>query len=265
MFGQTNFYHAIIKKSIATFGSIFNNIYINRESDTVVNHIKVPLTYGPKDKMLTHLRGDPNLDKQAAVVLPAISFEIVTITPNRQEKLCTLQKIVKKDETNYNKLLRQYTAVPYIITFRLHIISKNVEDGNKILEQILPYFTPDWTPTVELVPEMDENRDTPITLQSIALEDNYEDDFKKRREVIWTLNFSLKTWFYGPIQPKPIIKFAIIDFAAGELDADVYERQTTTPGLTAEGTPTSNTVESINVTLIPIDADYGYCNTLEDI
>lgn len=212
MFGHT-WYFSTIRKYVILFGTLFNDIHITR-SDAAGNTthlIKVPLSYGPKEKMLSRLEGDPSIDRESAVTLPRMSFEISGISYDQERKLNTLGKIAVKD-TDTGKAKYQYNPVPYNINFSLSVYVKNAEDGTKIIEQILPFFTPDWTSTVNLIPEMNVTMDIPVVMNSISSEDTYTGDFKTRRALIWTLNFTLKGYIYGPIKKSALIKFANTNF-----------------------------------------------------
>ena len=276
MFGHT-FYFSTIRKYVTLFGTLFNDIHITRTdtNNVTVALLKVPLAYAPKEKVLARVDADPNLDRQAAIVLPRMSFEMIDMRYDTSRKLNTLGRSVVKDATSTSRLKYQYNPVPYNITFRLYVYVKNAEDGTKIIEQILPFFTPDWTTTVQLIPEMGINMDIPVVLDNINIEDSYEGDFEKRRALIWTLDFTLKGYIYGPVKKSGIIKFANTNFyippvADGLLQTavgvtDVAERITVRPGLTANGTPTSNVAESVALSVIEADDDFGYCVSIESI
>lgn len=277
MFGGDIYYHEITKKMVIVFGSIFNSITINRTdtSNNVTQTIKVPIEFAPKEKFLTRLQQDPNLDKQAATILPRMAFEMIDIYPDRSRKLPSTNKMARKYTGEPDKLKYQYTAVPYDIKFALYIYVKNTEDGTRIIEQILPFFTPDWTASVELIPDMTEVRDIPFILENIGMQDLYDGDFKSRRVLIWTLNFTCHTYMYGPIKDKPIIKFAnttvLIPPGNNTANAayantnytDIIETITMQPGLLANGSPTTNVAASVDWHLINIDDDFGFASTKE--
>ncbi len=162
MFGGETFYFGIVKKMVAVFGAIFSDISIKRTDaagdETAL--MKIPLMYSAKDKMITIVRSDPNLNRPYSTTLPRMSFEIVDIVPDRSRSLPVLERKVKENNPkDPNKLKYQYAAIPYDIKFALYVYTKNQEDAPKIVEQILPFFRPDWTPQVILVPEMNETRD----------------------------------------------------------------------------------------------------------
>lgn len=268
-----HFQHDIIRKYIILFGSLFNDIKITRldSSNNITHFIKVPLTYAPKEKMMARFDNDPNIDREAAVILPRISFEMGAPKYDGNRKLNTIGGIFVKDETNPNKIKHQYNPVAYDFPFTLYIYSKNARDCTKIVEQILPFFTPAFTPSVELISETGFIIDIPIELNNMEIEDNYNDKkFTERRAIIWTLNFTLKGYLYGPIVSKPLIKFANTRYicATSGYDANLtieeiantyipVEITSLTPGLLANGSPTTNSAASISYNLIEIDDDYG--------
>jgi hypothetical protein len=276
MFGQT-FYFSTIRKYVTLFGTLFNDIHITRtnSNNVTVALMKVPLAYAAKEKVLARVDADPNIDRQTAISLPRMSFEMIDMRYDTSRKLNTIGRTVVKDNTSTSKLKYQYNPVPYNISFRLYIYVKNAEDGTKIVEQILPFFTPDWTTTVKLIPEMGIIMDIPVVLESVNIEDTYEGNFEQRRALIWTLDFTLKGYIYGPIKKTGIIKFANTNFyipkvADGELQSavgitDVSERITVRPGLLANGSPTSNVNASVALTEIEATDDFGYCVSIDTI
>src|SRR5210317_1079214 len=201
MFGQY-FYNESMRRMTVAFGQLFNKIQIKRKdtSGSTIQSISVPLAYAPKEKFLTRLDQQPDLDqREFAVTLPRMSFEISGISYDGTRKLTRIQKYktVKTDKEgkvmNYN-----YTPVPYNISYTLNIFTATAESGLQIVEQILPFFQPDYTVTVNAVPELDIKRDVPIILNDVSYEDSYSGDFTTRRAVIYTLNFTAKTYLFGP-------------------------------------------------------------------
>jgi hypothetical protein len=277
MFGSP-FYFSLIRKYVILMGTLVNNIRITR-SDSSGNRtalIKVPVTYAPKDKMLARVNQDPNIDRETATVpLPLISFEMGRMTYDGTRKLNTVNKVSVKNATDADKFKYQYNPVPYNIEFKVYVYAKNAEDGTKIIEQILPYFTPDWTTTVKLIPEVEITMDIPIILNNITYSDNYDGDFKNRRAIIWTLDFILKGYIYGPVKSGGIIKFIetnyyIPDVPDGTIPdvigtLPVAERVTIQPGIDANtglainytGAYNSNT-NTIPYTDINVTDDFGF-------
>lgn len=269
MFGHT-WYFSTIRKYVILFGTLFNDIRITREDKdgNVVDLLKVPLSYAPKEKMLARFENDPEIDRPFASLLPRMSFEQISMEYDGSRKLPTIGKVTVKDPDNPSKLKYQYNPVPYNLKFRLYVYVKNAEDGTKIIEQILPFFTPEWTVTVRLIQEMNITMDIPVILDNIGIEDSYNGNFQDRRALIWTLEFTLKGYIYGPVKKTAIIKFANTNFYVpsvpdGQLNTavgntDPIERVTIRPGLTANGEPTSNLANSISLSEIEADDDFGY-------
>ena len=210
MFG-TYFYHQTSRKMVVAFGSLFNTIEVRRtdSSDAVTEVIKIPLSYGPKDKMLTRISSDPNLNPKVALTVPRMGFELLSMTYDSVRKLNTLNRNVKKGTTGLKK---QFNPVPYNWEFSLYIFVKNAEDGTQVLEQILPFFTPEFTVTMNLVSSMEEVRDIPLVLNSVTSEDTYEGDFATRRSIIWTLSFTMKGFLYPDISDNAkVIETVAVD------------------------------------------------------
>ena len=274
MFGRT-WNHDSLRKYIIVFGTVFNDIYINRLSATgeVLQTLKVPLTYGPKDKILSRLEQSPRLDNQVGIILPRISFEMTTLEYDPTRKLNTLNKLTKQSATagTDDEVKYQYQPVPYDMQFEMNILVKNAEDGTRIVEQIVPYFTPAFTVSVNVVPEVDAPRDIPIVLNSISSQDQYEGSFEQRRVLIWTLNFTLKGWLYGPSKKSKLIKHAETvfrfpeDVTTGNTDSTANTIVVTSrPGLTANGQPTTNTALSISYEDIISTDNYDIINTITE-
>lgn len=273
MFSSTPFYFSTIRKYIILFGTLFNGIYISRtdKNGNVTLIERVPITYGPKDKMLARVVQDPNIDRPTATYpLPMMAFEMTGFDYDGSRKLQTINRIVVVDPDDKSKNKYQYMPVPYNINFQLSILVKNAEDGNKIVEQILPYFTPDWTTTVHLIPEMNVTMDIPVVLNRVNLEDVYEGDFKERRSMVWNLDFTLKGYLYGPVKTSKIIKFSNTEFfvVKGDMVANtsnpVVSYIQVQPGLTANGQPTSNSSLSIPVANIVATDDFGYVTSITE-
>lgn len=200
-------YHEIFRKTIVAFGTLFNNIELRRQDEVM----KVPLAYGPKDKFLARLDQVPDpTNKRVSITLPRIGFEITGITYDSSRKVAPTQKIKIASTASKNK--NTFMPVPYNIGFELAIISKNQEDGLQIIEQILPVFQPHYNLAVKLLPEMSEIRDIPVVLNDIDYEDSYEGDFSTRRAIIYTLQFTAKTYLYGPVTSASTIKKSTLEY-----------------------------------------------------
>jgi hypothetical protein len=261
MFGQV-FYHDTIRKYVILFGTLFNDIYIKKDDGTdTTQTIKVPISYGPKQKFLVRLEQDPTISKPVAIQLPRMSFEMVDISYAAERKLPTINKISVANPSDPNKLTYQYMPVPYDIRFNLNIMVKQARDGTRILEQILPFFTPDWTATLNLDSTMQHRYDIPIILNNVTSEDSYTGNFTERRAIIWTLNFTLKGYVFGATRSQKIIKntginlYSIptavsIDDAVGS--TQLYDTITTIP-----------TVAGKTLDQVEADDDYAITQTIE--
>ena len=213
MFG-THFYHETVKRSVSIFGTLFNNITIKKtKSDgTVLSQQIVPISYGPKQKWLERLSEEADLSdgNRSAISLPRMAFQIAGFqydATRQQNKLIRASKSTL--ETGDVKRSFQYAPAPYTINFTLSILAKQANDGLQIIEQILPYFQPEYNVTMKMVDSMSEIRDVPITLNSVAMEDTYEGGFNERRVIEHTLEFSMKIYFFGPVYQGTIIKNVI--------------------------------------------------------
>lgn len=256
-------------------GTLLNDIRITRtdSNGNVVSLLKVPITYSAKDKMLARVMQDPNIDRPTATTpLPMISFEMGKMEYDGTRKLVTVGKSSVKNVSDASKFKYQYNPVPYNIQFKVFVYAKNAEDGTKIIEQILPYFTPDWTTTVNLIPEVEVTMDIPIVLNNINYSDNYDGQFTERRAIIWELDFTLKGYIYGPVKSSGVIKFIKTNFytpatntaAEGKGITPVAERVTIQPGLDANGQPINysgqpnNALGTLPYIEINADDDYGF-------
>ena len=214
MLGQ-QFYHETMRNVIVAFGTLFNNIHLVRKNNSgnIIQTMKVPLAYGPKQKWLRRLDQDPSLDNKVAITLPRLGFEIQNLSYDTSRKLNRVQRFrkVKSSAENSGKLDSQYMPVPYNLDVELYVMAKQSDDALQIVEQILPFFQPDYTLTIKDMTEMGIKRDVPIVLNSVAYEDNYQGEFTERRAIIYTLSFTTKFYLYGPITSQNIIKTVQVD------------------------------------------------------
>ena len=212
MLGQ-QFYHETIRKIIIAFGTTFNNIQLVRKDNdgNITQSMKVPLAYGPQQKWLVRLNEDADLSKQVAITLPRIGFEIQNLSYDPARKLNRVQKFKKIKTGKSNTLESQFMPVPYNLSVQLYVMAKQSDDALQIVEQILPFFQPDYTLTVNDMADMGIKRDVPIILNSISYEDNYQGDFETRRALIYTLDFTAKFYLYGPVTSTSVIKTVQVD------------------------------------------------------
>jgi hypothetical protein len=246
----TYFYHEIIRKTIISFGTLFNQIYIKHkdENDSTYSEMRVPLSYGPMQKFLARLEQQAELNKPVAMTLPRMSFEITSIQYDSSRKANITQTFKAIDGENLKKV---YLPVPYNIGFQLNIMTKLNDDMLQIIEQILPFFQPAFNITVDLVNSIGEKRDIPIVLDSIGMKDEYEGDFSTRRILIYTLQFTAKSYMFGPISTST-------DGLIRKVQVDLYSN-----------TDVQNTKREVRYTVVPdpIDAnpddDFGFNETWE--
>ena len=194
----TYYYNQIIRKTIIAFGTVFNQIHIKHQDvgDSVISDMRVPLAYGPMQKFLARIEQQPELNKPVQITLPRMSFEMTSIQYDATRKAGVTQTFKASDGVNIKKV---YMPVPYNIGFELNILCKLNDDALQIVEQILPYFQPAFTLTVDLIDSIGEKRDIPLNLDNVSFQDDYEGDFSTRRAIIYTLNFTAKTYLFGPI------------------------------------------------------------------
>lgn len=198
--GSNAFGHGLLRKYVIYFGTLFNNIWLKRfdNDGNLIQTSKVPLNYGPREKFLARLDGNPELQRPIAIQLPRMTFEMTGLYYDPARKLNAVNRTTAPVPGQEGQTRWQYQPVPYNIDFTLSIMVKNIEDGTYIIEQILPYFNPVWTATLNINPDLNQKHDVPITLDNIVCEDTYEGDFINRRAVIWTLSFTMKGYFFGP-------------------------------------------------------------------
>jgi hypothetical protein len=241
MLNNNVYYHGIIRKSIVAFGRLFSDIYIDRKqgdsvTGTTIQRLQIPLAYAPKEKWLVRIEQDPTLENHTYVSLPRMSFEIIGYNYDPSRKVNRMQQIKCGDATG--SVSTMYTPVPYNIDLSLYILTKTQEDGLQIVEQILPTFTPEYTLTINAVPDMNVKLDVPIILNSVAVSDEYDGDFQTRRFVTHTLNFQMKVNLFGPISGRNVIDTVGVNIGQNE-DFSNPNRI-----FTAEGDFTDATVDS---------------------
>ena len=194
----TYFYHEIMRKTVISFGTVFNNIHVRHQDNTGkdIGELKVPISYGPRQKFLARIQQQPELNKATQITLPRMSFEVSTIDYDASRKSGITQTFKAQDDKKFKKV---FMPVPYNLGFELNIMTKTQDDALQIVEQILPFFQPGFTLTVDLVKSIGEKRDVPLILNNISYQDDYEGNFETRRALIYTLSFTAKTTLFGPI------------------------------------------------------------------
>ena len=246
MFGH--FYNEGMRKMTVAFGQVFNNIIVQNKNSigAITKRFKVPLAYAPKEKFLVRLDQQASLDeREFAITLPRMGFEIAGIEYDGSRKLTKVQKF-RSTSANSGVMNFNYMPVPYNISYNLFCFAATAEGGLQIIEQILPYFQPDYTVTINVIPEMGIKRDVPIILNNINYEDSYSGDFTTRRAVIYTLNFTAKTYLYGPASTQKVIRETQADLHTDLPAATREERITVVP----------------NPTSADADDDFGFTTTI---
>ena len=208
------FYNEILRRTIISFGTLFNAISVKQEG----SDIRIPLAYGPTQKFLARIEQSPDLNKPMAITLPRMSFEFTGLTYDPSRKVTTTQQFKVKDPNSNTDIKKSFMPVPYNMAFELSIYCKLNDDALQIIEQILPYFQPQYNLTVELVEQIKEKRDVPIVLENITIDDQYEGDFTQRRVLLYTLRFTAKTYLFGPASSasKDIIKKSTVSLLTGK-------------------------------------------------
>jgi hypothetical protein len=217
MLNNPPYYHGIIKKAIVAFGRMFSEIQIERMDDTgaVIQTVNVPIAYGPKEKWLVRLEQDPSLDNNVNTILPRMAFEITGYSYDASRKVNKMTKVASYDQTT---LKTQFSPVPYNLDIELSLLTKTTEDALAVVEQILPVFTPDYTLSINAIPDLNVVNDVPIILNGVSFQDSYDGDFQSRREIIYTFNFTMKVNIFGSITSSGVIKKANITLPNQPLD-----------------------------------------------
>lgn len=256
------FYHEILRRTVISFGSLFNNISIKHtdNSGNVVSVIKVPFAYGPTQKFLARLEQSPNLNKPVQMTLPRMSFELVGLSYDPTRKATTTQTFLTSSSSNKTQEKKAYLPVPYNLDFELSIMTKLNDDMLQIVEQIIPYFQPAYTISIDLVKEIGEKRDVPVVLNNISMSDDYEGDFSTRRALIYTLRFTAKTYLFGPISTasSDVVKKVSIGLISG----DSTKTPTREVVYTVEPRATKNYTGTITTTL---SKDISLSDTLIEV
>ena len=206
MLGNDHFYNRTIRKVVVAFGTMFNDIHLvryNKAGTTSYEKFKVPLNYGAKEKYITRINSDPTLTKSIATTVPRMSFDITGMSYDTARKLpSTVRNFAANNATTVKT---QFVPVPYDFTFSLSIYVRNTEDGTQILEQILPFFKPDFNVTINFIPSMGKKYDMPVILNSVNTTTDYEGDMMSTRLIIWDLEFTAKAYIWPPVIDAEVI------------------------------------------------------------
>ena len=261
-----HFYNEAIRKTVIGFGTLFNNIEIRKKDPStgdVIEAEKVPLAYGPKNKFLTRLEQNPDVDKKVAITLPRLYFEMTGINYDGARKTAPTQKYKTVISDDGTEIKMQYVPVPYNMEFELGIISKSQDDGLQILEQILPYFQPNFNITVNMISDMNEKKDISIILNGINHEDDWDGDFLNRRFITWTLNFTAKSYIYGPYSNSGLIKKATVYESIGDPDQNKREVALTYTPKALEDKNNDGVIDAADDALVVSTDDFGFNEGIE--
>lgn len=278
MLNNAPFYRQSMRRCATAFMSLFTDIWIQKmDADGVVQStIKVPISYGPREKFVGRLDGNPDLNKPVGISLPRMGAEILGMAYAPDRKINSTQKIVapyslsnitvaantaRGDPSNASFV---FVPIPMDIQWRLNVMAQSTDDAHQIVEQILPFFTPEWVNRVRLVDELGIEFNMPVVLQGSSVYDSYSDgDMKERRLLIWSFTFTMKAYFIGPPHTRKIIKISKADVSIANSETWVLEANTS-PGMTANGQPTTNPADSVDPLTINFDDDWGYAVQIID-
>lgn len=268
------FSHGLIRDFVISFGTLFNNIKINRRASSgeSASTIAVPLVYSPRSKYLSRIEEDLNLDKPVAITLPKMSFEMIGMTYSTERKLNTMHRLHRSNPitTSNSSITSSYSPVPYDFQFQLSLYVANIEDGTHIVEQILPYFTPEFTISLKSATDLGVNLDLPIILNSVVTDDSYEGGFDERRVIVWTMDFTLKGNLFGYMSGSSgIINKAYINLHptmnTAPLAANGYDQIVIQPAMFANGSPTTNAAASVPIDQISANDNFGIATDIYNI
>ena len=260
-----HFYNQTTRRYIALFGSLFNKMSITRDDNTgtEIQRVTVPIAYGPYQKFLAKITQDPNLNQPSAITLPRMSFEITSMNYDGMRKTSSVNRLFLNADAD-NKQSFLYSPAPYNLEFNLYIMTKYAEDGTKVIEQILPYFKPEYTFTAKIIDDLPAI-DLPLVLNSVSVEDIYDGDFETRRSLMWTLSFTFKAFYFGPTRPSTVIKFAEANLSPRtETDATATQSITVQPGLTSNGDPTTDINNTVTYQNIEVGDDWDFITIIEE-
>jgi hypothetical protein len=262
------FYNQTTRKYVALFGTYFNQLTVERIDNNQVlqQRMIVPISYAPFQKILSRLEQNPDFKAKSAINLPRMSFEMTNMSYDGERKISPITKIRKNvaDESIGGRKF-VYAGTPYNLDFSLYIMAKYQEDATKLLEQIIPFFNPDFTSTVRLIPGLDPI-DIPLILNGVSMEEIYEGSYEERRSILYTLTFTMKAWYFGPEKQKSTIKFVDIRYATDtDTNKPFEEFYSVSPGMTANNEPTTDRELSIDYSLINFDDNWGYTEETTNI
>ena len=260
----TQFYNQAVRKTVVAFGTLFNNIELKKIVDGQVMEVeKVPLAYGPKNKFLYRLQGNAVDGRKVAITLPRIYFEMTGIDYDASRKTPAIQKYKKTipaagSTANAEQVRTQYVPVPYNVSFEVGILCKSQDDGLQILEQILPYFQPSFNISLKFIPDMDETRDVAVVLNSVDFEDDWEDDFSTRRSITYSMQFTAKSYIYGPYTKADVIRKSKIIETIGDKNVNKRHVELTYTPKAKTDINQDGQITVADDALVTADDDFGF-------
>ena len=255
----TQFYNQAVRKTVVSFGTLFNNIELKKIVDgQVIETEKVPLAYGPKQKFLYRLQGNPTDGRKVAITLPRIYFEMTGIDYDAARKTPATQKYKTVINDNGNEVRTQYVPVPYNISFEVGILCKSQDDGLQILEQILPFFQPSFSMSLKFIPDMNEVRDVAVVLNSVDFDDDWEDDFSTRRSITYTMQFTAKSYIYGPYTKADVIRKSKIIETIGDQNVNKRHVELTYTPKAKTDINQDGQITVADDALVTADDDFGF-------
>lgn len=267
----THFYNEAIRKTVVGFGTLFNNIEVQRkdpQTKEVIEVQKVPLAYGPKDKFIARVEQNPDPTPGAPyeyMRVPRMYFEMTGINYDGARKVSPIQKYKTIISDNGNEVRVQYVPIPYNIDFELGILVKSQDDGLQIVEQILPYFQPNFNITINFIPDMNEKKDVAVVMNSVNLEDTWDGEYNNRRSIIWTFQFTAKSYIYGPFNQSDIIRKAIIYETVGDLQESKRNARVTYTPKALQDYNNDGVVDTLDTPFITADDDFGFNGQIDPL
>ena len=255
----TQFYNQAVRKTVISFGTLFNNIELKKIVDGQVMEVeKVPLAYGPKQKFLYRLQGNPTDGKKVAITMPRMYFEMTGIDYDASRKTPATQKYKTVINDEGNEVRTQYVPVPYNISFEVGILAKSQDDGLQILEQILPFFQPSFSMSLKFIPDMDEVRDVAVVLNNVDFDDDWEDDFSTRRSITYSMQFTAKSYIYGPYSKASVIRKSKIIETLGDQNVNKRHVELTYTPKAKTDINQDGQVTAADDALVTADDDFGF-------
>ena len=255
----TQFYNQAVRKTVVSFGTLFNNIELKKVVDGQVMEVeKVPLAYGPKQKFLYRLQGNATDGKKVAITMPRIYFEMTGIDYDASRKTPATQKYKTVINDDGDEVRTQYVPVPYNVSFEVGILCKSQDDGLQILEQILPFFQPSFSMSLKFIPDMDEVRDVAVVLNSVDFDDDWEDDFSTRRSITYSMQFTCKTYIYGPYTKADVIRKSRIIETIGDTNVNKRHVELSYTPKAKTDINVDGSIDAADDALVTADDDFGF-------